>query len=86
VRVVTPPEDPGLPSAEQRLMELADAADRARRALGLWADARILTPAHRRPEPLPDGRLAVDPAAWDAWAGARDAVGALIRLAAGERD
>ena len=55
---MTAPDGPVLLSAEQRLRQIAHAADRAERALRLWTDTLIATPIDQRPEVLPGDRVA----------------------------
>ena len=65
-------------SAEERLMALADAGRRARAA---WSAAHGAIRPDARPEALPDGRVVVDEAVWNAMATCQESVGALIALA-----
>lgn len=69
------------PSAEQRLMMLADAAARAQSALSGLAVALIETDPADLPRPDSPGRVSVTIEAWNAMAASRAEVAALIALA-----
>lgn len=69
------------PSAEQRLMMLADAARRAESRIAKLTAVNLSADPEQRPRAEPGGRVSVPRAAWDALADARDTLAALIALA-----